>query len=769
MLKLFILFIISFYMVSHLWLIAVRKTVTFKTIMAFFIVGLSSTTLMTILLQLITVKIIDPKIVFFTVNPFIEEVVKILPIILFLSFSRQNIKSLGILDLALLALAIGVGFEFGESLFYLLGGSKLYERLHFSFWLPQIHQLATYHFSLFKKTLVISFAGHGVVTAAVGMALGYSLVFLRKPAWQKMSLIIPGVVFLWIVYEHAVINYFLSDTFRGEAPPLLEVIHFLDRGGKLIVTAFTLGFLAALIVEEILLSKQCEELPWAPDAKKERSLLRREIHEIFHNAPAGWRCLAKLFAMQGIRRQWAYKRHYFLAQAAGLDKEAAGNDLRLLERRIVENSSEVSKLKDNALQNPWNPRVLWGEVRSAVAKRIGGMRWKTILALLPLVVWVCVFIIIPKLPWSLEKPIMKSLVPLLGWLGIAGAIWTYCLYCKYRGKASNTAEVNEAAQNYALAWIVYSGLGLAIISIFSHILPMGIVLFSKPFYKYFLWYALEDFCSDFGWIFPGALGIKAGVISFWGHMFFPERGPWQAVPDPATHPPLMPGPEPTPIADPQFPKGIFRSDAQQRAMELITKDRLGYLAGFHFWETNKMPDGRFANNVQLVKDGGKFYKVYRNFQGGLMDVVGSEEISEDLFQQMIADKNLIEQTWCNFAVRKFAEQYSLGPLFTGPEDQANIMADKIAKGYDTHVGTFRNVNWQEAEQYAAKGGFAIGILKNPGGNGHAVNVIGGFNGEPVHENMRIFQAGESFGTKDISKGFSKDDKSLIQYYIWEHK
>ncbi len=49
------------------------------------------------------------------------------------------------------------------------------------------------------------------------------------------------------------------------------------------------------------------------------------------------------------------------------------------------------------------------------------------------------------------------------------------------------------------------------------------------------------------------------------------------------------------------------------------------------------------------------------------------------------------------------------------------------------------------------------------------NIIGGFEGSTTQKNMRIFQAGNTFGITTFQWGFRISQYPYVNYYIWERK
>lgn len=218
----------------------------------------------------------------------------------------------------------------------------------------------------------------------------------------------------------------------------------------------------------------------------------------------------------------------------------------------------------------------------------------------------------------------------------------------------------------------------------------------------------------------------------------------------------------------KFPKGIFDPTARAAAIDQIEKDRLGYLAGYQYWEDHRTSNGERSNNVLLVEDGEHQYRVYRWVEKGKLKVVGSEVLQDkERFKGMIEAKGAIRTTWCNYAARVFSEKYRVPDVFSGKDLSANQIYDHLENSmFDSKGGRFRSVTWEEAVEYGEAGGLAYAVLSGER-HGHIATIMGGFRGERNPENMLIYQAGRRFDGTIFKNGFGGNDSRKTRFYVWE--
>ncbi len=247
----FMLFFINFYTMFQLWIISWRKTISPRVFMAFFAMGLFTATSVAFVSQWVCTRFMVPNTVSYTFNPFIEEIAKIVPLVVFILLNKEAFKQLKATDFMLLALATGTGFGMMETYLYLVSGMDMTNRLTFSLVLPQISSYTTTFADILGnyQQIAYSFAGHGILSAAVGLSLGVALTVAIDAKSKKYIFALPTVVLLWVIANHSISNYL--DIASKMFYPLQFVLWF-DRSGRVIVWFFGALLLGTIIREEIL-------------------------------------------------------------------------------------------------------------------------------------------------------------------------------------------------------------------------------------------------------------------------------------------------------------------------------------------------------------------------------------------------------------------------------------------------------------------------------------------------------------------------------------
>jgi len=240
------------------------RTVSLKTIFSFFLLGLFGVTSVTFFLHTISTRFIDPNLVSYTLNPVVEETMKVLPVFLLLYFSRAG-KNMGILDAMLLAAACGIGFGIFETVCWFNGRPGTIAEAMFGFdlktgllqWLPQEMTHWNQYFGLLTENKY--WVGHGVTAAFVGIALGYGRkIFRRINGMELIMVVLPGIAWLWAVLDHASYNYLCAWLFTGSSklPPLAAFIYeSVDQKGLLLPKVLFLLVIIAIILEQVMIKK----------------------------------------------------------------------------------------------------------------------------------------------------------------------------------------------------------------------------------------------------------------------------------------------------------------------------------------------------------------------------------------------------------------------------------------------------------------------------------------------------------------------------------
>ncbi|MHA2248561.1 MAG: hypothetical protein ACXADY_26685 [Candidatus Hodarchaeales archaeon] len=210
----------------------------------------------------------------------------------------------------------------------------------------------------------------------------------------------------------------------------------------------------------------------------------------------------------------------------------------------------------------------------------------------------------------------------------------------------------------------------------------------------------------------------------------------------------------------------------------LENNRKAYLQGKSKWtpltEYRQGTDSRKYNNILCCQDGNRYFAVRRYIYRGIIEYIAHNQITPDEFQRFRGKS----QTYCNFALGVFYNQYTEGKILTykntiqarqgrkkWTEYSANSVCKNIKKGlYNKNDYQFKKVYEQKAREYAFKGGFAIATLKKVIGRGHVATLTGQYYNETGH--TKIMQAGVRFGRMSVNAGFLEKNLEKIKYYIW---
>jgi len=180
-------------------------------------------------------------------SPIVEEVLKILPVVIFLVVAKRGYwkRSLGPLDVGLLGGACGAGYLFMENLakegagyWSTIGPGRSVREASFGidpfFLFPDM-----YHGN------VSIWPGHAETAMLIGLCLGFGLLLRKKlpVIWAA----IPIVGLLWMIWLHFMINYLESDNRQFWA----QIVMGLHLNGGLFQYVMILGLLLALAVSMI--------------------------------------------------------------------------------------------------------------------------------------------------------------------------------------------------------------------------------------------------------------------------------------------------------------------------------------------------------------------------------------------------------------------------------------------------------------------------------------------------------------------------------------
>lgn len=173
------------------------------------------------------------------VAPVTEETVKMLPVVLFLWWlCRRRAPVFGPLDVAILGVAVGAGFDFTETLFHTAaaGGAPL--GLEWDYHVgPRwgvLHLFPTLTTDIWGEKLCY---GHAGWTGTVAIALGLAFWLGRRRPWTRL---LPWLAGLWAMWDH-----YLWNAFGGPAQGLegswLASLPALDGHGLVMPYAMLLA------------------------------------------------------------------------------------------------------------------------------------------------------------------------------------------------------------------------------------------------------------------------------------------------------------------------------------------------------------------------------------------------------------------------------------------------------------------------------------------------------------------------------------------------
>ncbi|GGD60030.1 PrsW family glutamic-type intramembrane protease [Paenibacillus nasutitermitis] len=253
----------SIYVLLQFWFLCRSKTLPWKPIVLFVLAGV----ILVVPLTTLTVNIFHGLFGGTTsdtwsvavITPIFEELWKLLPLGLFLFFSRRA-SALSLSDYTLIGAATGVGFQLMEELSrrWLSSGPGDYS----STWLGG----KTIHwdfFTLFPGYFEESFlptlmtVSHPVHTAMI--ALGFGIAFRLRTRLTKWVFLFPVVLLLWSILDHAAYNG------QFKLPDWVLRIHDWTGSGYKTKPALLLMLAASLIADYMALNKIQTRLPSLPN------------------------------------------------------------------------------------------------------------------------------------------------------------------------------------------------------------------------------------------------------------------------------------------------------------------------------------------------------------------------------------------------------------------------------------------------------------------------------------------------------------------------
>ena len=224
------------------YLVGGRVTLSIRQFAQALMFGAVGATVLAYLLERMASRVVGVGALPYTAAPIIEELAKALPLVVIVGF-RPDWRKLTAVDLAIIGLATGVGFEFVETTLRVIvhGSLNAGGVLSASPWL------------LGWRTAgdgAINAAGHAVWTGVVGLLTGLGLAVWR----HRAAGIVAGLLALaWVVFDHAAFNWELAQTVplhgAAQLPSAQAFLYGLTLHGRLELIVLPLGLLLANILE----------------------------------------------------------------------------------------------------------------------------------------------------------------------------------------------------------------------------------------------------------------------------------------------------------------------------------------------------------------------------------------------------------------------------------------------------------------------------------------------------------------------------------------
>jgi hypothetical protein len=259
--------------------------------------------------------------------PLLEELAKLAPLLLFCA-GTSRARSLGVADLGLVGAAVGAGFACTEEAVrrVAVGATAVGDQA--------VAGLADWRLLALLPGQASdagrSFAGHAVLTALVGLGVGFALRY--RSASGRVPALLPVALFLLAVADHAAWN-----GRDGLSDRLLGAHDVLGAGG--VAAPLLLALLAgATIVDYRDLNRRRPWLPLLPGETRLNPLA--ELRLLARLAPAGLPGAASLSAFLRRRRRLGYG----LAQPEARRDEALG----ALAARVAGHARQLGGLLDRS-------------------------------------------------------------------------------------------------------------------------------------------------------------------------------------------------------------------------------------------------------------------------------------------------------------------------------------------------------------------------------------------------------------------------------------
>ncbi|MFD1423034.1 PrsW family glutamic-type intramembrane protease [Laceyella tengchongensis] len=262
----------SYYVLWQFWFIARSKTLTWTTYARFFTIGawiIGPLTAVIIwgvhgMVSGDASSSISDNWSEDVLGPIVEELAKLLPLMVFLLFSKRA-KSFSVTDYLLVGAATGVGFDFIEEVVR-RWGERVYDDSIFGVigdFFNNSEQVWAWDV-LFPGYVIngdVLSPGHYVWTGFVTLTIGFAARFRAK--WGKKVYLIPLAILAWAMFDHGAYNA----TIDGDLPPALELVHEWTGQGHYYKTMLIVCFGLAILLDYRALNRSRYSLPLLPNEK----------------------------------------------------------------------------------------------------------------------------------------------------------------------------------------------------------------------------------------------------------------------------------------------------------------------------------------------------------------------------------------------------------------------------------------------------------------------------------------------------------------------
>lgn len=225
-------------------LTAGTRTVGTRRIVFCFLLGGFLMSVSWLLVRVLYGAVGDVDVVSIRIVPWVEETLKLLPVVALGALRRIESRTWGAVDVMLMAAASGAGFGVVEEAW-----------LRSEYPWPDVALVP----AVVTESVGRVIAGHALWAALAGLGLGLALLVGERHRWAWL---LAPAAFLWAVVDHRVTNHWSSHS--TEPGFLWSVVNSVGLEGWLTPVLLLLGLLAATAVEARILYR---EIPIPPELR----------------------------------------------------------------------------------------------------------------------------------------------------------------------------------------------------------------------------------------------------------------------------------------------------------------------------------------------------------------------------------------------------------------------------------------------------------------------------------------------------------------------